>query len=186
MKIVLLDFHCHCSCNKHQFIVSTGNFSVLGHRGSQRHLLHSVVFYRRSREWSLLTTSGSPGSVWTKLHISYNHSTQLRQLMQALLCVDSSDHSNWTAKSLQQEKAGGGVPSKWRWEHGIYDAYPCKYCVLIGIDPVAVVILKPWKVHWTLVTLIYIPIYVVGRVHAIYKIILISSDTVSTWQVYIS
>ena len=107
--------HCHSSCNKHWFIFCTDIYSVLGHGDSQQHLLHSVVLHRRSWQRSLLTTSGSPHSVWTELLISYNHSTELRQLMQALLCVDSRDHSSWTAKSLQQEKAGGGVPSKRAW-----------------------------------------------------------------------
>ena len=106
----------HCSCNKHRFIFCTDIYPVLGHGGSQWHLLHSVVLNRWSWQRSLLTISGSPCSVWNKVHISYNHSTELRQLMQALLCVDSRHHSNWTAKSLQQEKADGGVPSKWRWE----------------------------------------------------------------------
>ena len=121
--------HCHCSCNKHRFIVCTDIYSVLGHGGCQRHLLHSVVLHRRSWQRSLLTTSGSPGSDWAKFHISYNHSTGLRQLMQALLCVDSRHHSNWTAKSLQQEKAGGGVPSKWRWGHGMMHMYIPNTCV---------------------------------------------------------
>ena len=122
-----LFFPCHCSCNKHRFIVCTDIYSVLGHGGSQRHLLHSVVLHRRSWQRSLLTTSGSPGSDWAKFHISYNHSTGLRQLMQALLCVDSRHHFNWTAKSLQQEEEGGGVSSKWRWE--IMEWCKCKHCV---------------------------------------------------------
>ena len=111
--------HCHFSCNKHWFIVCTGIYPVLGHWGSQRHLIHSVVLHRWSWERSLLTTTGSPRSVWTNFHISYNHSTGLRQLMQALLYVDSRHPIKWTAKSLQQEKAGGGVPSTWRWEDGM-------------------------------------------------------------------
>ena len=115
--------HCHCSCNKPQFIISIDNsvsYSVLGHQSSQWHLLHSVVLNRWSWEWPHLTTTGSPHGVWTKLHISHNHSTRLRWLMQALLCVDSWHHSKWTAKSLQQEMESGGVQSKWRWEQEMY------------------------------------------------------------------